>query len=305
MLTITDLDLAAAMTDRARRKVPAYADFLRHNGIDPGERIDADAFTRLPAMTKTGYITRYPQPTRYWDGQITEAEVWSSTSGSSSGIPTQFGRGALALAQSASMYDRIFTGSFNSQLRTTLLINCFAMGTWIGGTYTMAGVGELNDRGHRISVATPGIDVDVAIATLAELGPFYDHVVLAGYPPLIKDLLDNTPANLLAMDIKLLLAGEAITEKWRDHVLDLLHRHSEPGRICLKYGTADAGLMGYETPTSIAVRRAALDDTALSDQVFGPASPRSRHSCAITPNTATPSATPKAICCSRSTRPCR
>ncbi|WHU47050.1 hypothetical protein QNM97_24375 [Gordonia sp. L191] len=270
MLTISDLDLAVAMTDRARRRVPAYADFLRRNGIDPGERVDAEAFTQLPVMTKAGYITRYPQPARYWDGRITEAMVWSSTSGSSSGVPTQFGRGALALEQSAAMYDRIFTDSFSSQPRTTLLINCFAMGTWIGGTYTMAGVSELNNRGHRLSVATPGIDLDVAVATLAELGPFYDHVVLAGYPPLIKDLLDNTPANLLAMDIKLLLAGEAITEKWRDHVLDLLHRHSEPERICLKYGTADAGLMGYETPASIAVRRAALADAALSEQLFGP-----------------------------------
>lgn len=60
MLTISDLDLAVAMTDRARRRVPAYADFLRRNGIDPGERVDAEAFTQLPVMTKTGYITRYP-----------------------------------------------------------------------------------------------------------------------------------------------------------------------------------------------------------------------------------------------------
>ncbi|MEP9416978.1 hypothetical protein ABLE92_21940 [Gordonia sp. VNQ95] len=268
-MNISDLDLAVAVTERARRRVPAYADFLRRNGVDPCDRVDAASFTRLPEMTKDNYLTHYPQPERYWDGRLTEATVWSSSSGSSSGVPTQFGRGALALDQSAAMYDRIFTASFASQSRTTLLINCFAMGTWIGGTYTMAGVLELAHRGHHISIATPGIDIEVAVATLADLGPHYDQVVLAGYPPLIKDLLDNTPAHLRTMDVKILLAGEAITEKWRDHVLALLGREGEPERICLKYGTADAGLMGYETPTSVAIRRAALDDDALSQSLFG------------------------------------
>ena len=143
------------------------------------------------------------------------------------------------------------------------------MGTWIGGTYTTAGALELSHRGHHISVATPGIDLEVAVATLAELGPHYDQVVLAGYPPLIKDLIDNTPEHLLSMDIKILLAGEAITEPWRDHVLARLGRSFEPERICLKYRTADAGLMGYETPVSVAIRRAALNDDALSQRVFG------------------------------------
>ncbi|MGC4935285.1 hypothetical protein ACLQ3C_16580 [Gordonia sp. DT30] len=271
MITISDVDLAVAVTERARRRVPAYADFLLRNGVDPADRTDNDSFARLPVMTKENYLSHYPQPMRYWDGRLSEAMIWSSTSGSSSGVPTQFGRGAVALAQSAAMYDRIFTESFGSGTRTTLLLNCFAMGTWIGGTYTMAGVLELADRGHHIGVATPGIDVDVAVATLAELGPHYDQVVVAGYPPLIKDLLDNTPPHLLAMDIKILLAGEAITETWRDHVLGLLGRESEPQRICLKYGTADAGIMGYETPISIAVRRAALEDEHLSELLFGTA----------------------------------
>ncbi len=48
MLTISDLDLAVAMADRARRRVPAYADFLRRNGIDPGERIDAEPSRSCP-----------------------------------------------------------------------------------------------------------------------------------------------------------------------------------------------------------------------------------------------------------------
>lgn len=271
MITLSSLDLAVSLTDRARRRVPAYADFLRHNGIDPSDRLDGAVFTALPVMTKQNYLTRYSQPQRYWDGRLTSATVWSSTSGSSDGSPTQFGRGTLALDQAADMFDHIFTESFGSRSRTTLLINCFAMGPWIGGTYTMAGALELAGRGHHLSVATPGIDLDVAVATLAELGPHYDQVVLAGYPPLIKDLIDNAPAALLAMDIKVLLAGEAITESWRDYVLQSLGRSSEPERICLKYGTADAGLMGYETTVTIAIRRAAIDDETLSKAVFGTA----------------------------------
>lgn len=71
------------------------------------------------------------------------------------------------------------------------------------------------------------------------------------------------------MDIKLQLAGQAITETWRDYVLDKLGRGGEPERVCLIYGTADAGAMGFETPVSIAARRASRADESLRDALFG------------------------------------
>ena len=143
------------------------------------------------------------------------------------------------------------------------------MGTWIGGTYTYQAVLGLRDRGHRLSVITPGIKVDAAVQVLAELGPRYEQVVLAGYPPSIKDVLDQAPESALDQDIKILLAGEAITESWRDHVLNRIGRPASPERVCLIYGTAEAGVMGHETALTTDIRRRAAADAHLGTELFG------------------------------------
>ncbi|MFI7000852.1 phenylacetate--CoA ligase family protein [Nocardia sp. NPDC050175] len=253
---------------RAARDVPAYRAHLDRHGIDPDSvRTPAD-FARVDVVTKDGYLRRNPLGALVWHGDISEAGTWSSSSGSS-GKPTYFPRDLMSLQESIEFYSRMLCQSFDSAGRSTLLVVGFAMGNWIGGTYTYQAVLELRRRGHRVSVVAPGIDAETILANIADLGPSYDQVVLAGYPPFAQDVLDRADKQVRAMNLGVLLAGENISEEWRDHILDRIGQPDRPDRTCLIYGTADAGVMGHETPTTIAIRRLARTDARLRRELFG------------------------------------
>ncbi|MGV9673658.1 phenylacetate--CoA ligase family protein [Nocardia sp. NPDC003482] len=259
---------AVELFHRAAAEVPAYRQFLADNGIRAEEIRTAADFAAVPAVTKANYLRRYPLPEQLWHGDITRAGTWSTSSGST-GEPTYWPRDRVSLADSVTMYDRIFRACFETDRRSTLLVIGFALGNWIGGTYTYRAALELRDRGHRVSVVAPGIDIDTILRDITDLGPHYDQVVLAGYPPFVKDVLDQAGPRVRGRELRLLLAGENITEQWRAHILDRIGRPGEPWRVCLMYGTADAGVMGYETPLTIAIRRLAHQDSRLAEELFG------------------------------------
>jgi phenylacetate-CoA ligase len=261
---------ALSLFHRTARNVPAYAKYLADHHIAVESILTRADFAAVPPMTKQSYLRQHPLPDLVWQGDMTRAATWSTSSGSS-GVPTYWPRAAHAQAESVELHDRIFREVFRSHERSTLLVVGFAMGNWIGGTYTYSAAVELSHRGHRLSVIAPGIDVDTILANIAALGPGYEQVVLAGYPPFIKDVLDAADQTVLRQDIRLLMAGESISEDWRDHVIELLGRPEEPERTCLIYGTADMGMVGHETPTTIAIRRAAMADPVLGRALFGDA----------------------------------
>lgn len=253
---------------RAALEVPAYADFLRGNGVVAELVRTPQDFACVPPITKTNYLHYYPLDMLAWHGDITEAGTWSTSSGSS-GKPTYWPRGLLSLEQSINLYDKIFRQSFQSHERSTLAVIGFAMGNWIGGTYTFTGIQHLRAIGHRLSVITPGINVATVLENIADLGPYYEQLVLVGYPPFVKDVLDQAPPSVVSKDIRILMAGENITEPWRDYVLKRIGKEGKAEQTCLIYGTADAGIMGHETPTTIAARRLARDDPRLNAALFG------------------------------------
>jgi phenylacetate-CoA ligase len=253
---------------RAAADVPAYQDFLHRNSV-VAERIRTPQdFAAVPPVTKANYLHRYPLNMLAWGGDIAAADMWSTSSGSS-GKPTYWPRGLLSLEQSADLYDKIFRQSFRSHERRTLAVIGFAMGNWIGGTYTFTGIQQLRALGHHLSAITPGIDVAAILENIADLGPYYQQVVLVGYPPFVKDVLDQAPASVTSQDLKILMAGENISEEWRDYVLERIGKAGKAEDTCLIYGTADAGIMGHETPATIAARRLARRDHRLNAALFG------------------------------------
>ncbi len=250
----------------AAATVPAYREFLDAHGVDPATVHTPDDFAAVPAVTKQNYVAAYPRNELFPAGAITGAGIWSTSTGSS-GTPTYWPRGPVAAEQSIIQYDRLFRHSFASHEIPTLLVIGFALGNWIGGTYTLAAALELPRLGHKLSVVAPGFDLDAILANIAELGPHYAQVVLAGYPPFLKDVLDAAGPQVRSQRIRLLMAGEKISETWRDRVLAPID--APAAQSSLIYGTADAGIMGFETPTTIALRRAAGDDPALHEALFG------------------------------------
>ncbi|KJF24941.1 hypothetical protein C7T36_13955 [Rhodococcus sp. AD45-ID] len=260
-------DHALAIFRRAVDVVPAYTQFLSEQGFDPDEIHGVDDFTKIPTTSKSNYIAAYELKDLMLGGDVTGARIWSSSSGSS-GRPTHWPRSAASLAHSVALHGRIMR-QFDADKRSTLLVVCFAMGNWIGGTYTLRAAEELNQRGFPLSVIAPGVDIETVRENIATLGKHHDQVVIAGYPPFVRDVLDGADPVVLNQDLKLLLAGESIGESWRDGVLDLIGKSGRPQDICLVYGTADAGMMGHETPTSISLRRLALEHHDVDEALFG------------------------------------
>ena len=248
--------------------VPAYHKFLSDKGVVHQDIQTRVEFAQVPPVTKDNYLTAFDLAELMPDGDITAVGTWSTSSGSS-GRPCFWGRGRRSHRQSTRLHGGILR-SWDVAHHTTLLVNCFAQGDWIAGSYTFRAIAELSEGAFPLlSVVNPGIDVEAARRDIATIGRYYEQVVIAGYPPFVRDILDGAGAQVLDQHLLLLLAGENVTEDWRDGVLRMM---GQPGRVddvCVIYGTADAGMVGHETPTTIALRRRALGDPKLDADLFG------------------------------------
>ncbi len=241
----------------AARSVPAYAAFLRSAGVDPGDIRSPGDFDRLPMLTKDTYHRRYPLADLCRDGRLDACDMVAVSSGSS-GTPTVWPRSVLDERAVAARFEQVFRDGFLADQRSTLAVICFALGSWVGGMYTAACCRHLAAKGYPITVVTPGNDLAEILRVVGELAPLYDQVVLAGYPPFVKNVIDTGLAQGIdwpAYQVKLVLAGEVFSEEWRDLVGRRAQLTSPLADSASLYGTADAGVLGTETPLSVSIRR--------------------------------------------------
>ena len=258
---------------RVAVSVPAYRAFLREHGVEPGEvRTFAD-FERLPLMTKENYHRRYPLPDLCRQGRLDGCDMVAVSSGST-GQPTFWPRSVTDELAVAARFEQVFAGSFAAAERTTLAVVCFPLGTWVGGLYTLACARHLAAKGYPITVVAPGNNKAEILRVIPELAAHCDQTVLLGYPPFIKDVIDTgTAAGLdwTRYAVKLVLAGEVFSEEWRD----LVGRRAGMSSPCYDsaslYGTADAGVLGTETPLSICIRRFLAARPQAAQELFGEA----------------------------------
>ena len=76
-----------------------------------------------------------------------------------------------------------------------------------------------------------------------------------GYPPFLKEVVDSGIAQGVdwrRYRVKLILAGEVFSEEWRGLVGERLGADDICYQSSSLYGTADGGVLGNETPVSIA-----------------------------------------------------
>jgi len=107
---------------------------------------------------------------------------------------------------------------------------------------------------------------------LAALAGSFEQIVLLGYPPFLKDVVDTARArgmSLGASRIKLVLAGEVVSEEWRTLLAERLGQVDVLHDSASLYGTADAGVLATETPLSIALRRFFAAHPEVARERFG------------------------------------
>jgi phenylacetate-CoA ligase len=253
--------------------VPAYRAFLRDQGIDPGAvRTFAD-FQRLPLLTKENYHRRYPLPDLCRDGRLDGCDMIAVSSGST-GQPTIWPRSLTDELAVTARFEQVFADSFAAGERTTLAVVCFPLGTWVGGLFTLACVRHLAAKGYPITAVAPGNNKAEILRVIPELAPHCDQTVLLGYPPFVKDVIDTGIAAGLDWTryaVKLVLAGEVFSEEWRDLVGQRAGMSSPCYDSASLYGTADAGVLGTETPLSVCVRRFLAGRPEAAGELFGEA----------------------------------
>lgn len=250
---------ALALFREAARRVPAYQDFLKKHGIRPDRVSSHEDFSRIPPTDKKNYIGQYGLADLCWDGSLEGARFISASSGST-GVPYYWPREVRHDIVTGRIFRRIYGDIFGVSAGRTLFLDMFALGTWLAGFQFYDGAVRVAESGNAITIAAPGIEKDAAVDAVKRLAGRFDRIVLAGYPPFIKDVLEHGAKSGIrwkTMDVRLLSAGEGFSELWRDRVLRLLGGKRLPHDFISVYGMAEAGVVAHETPLSVSLRRSA------------------------------------------------
>lgn len=253
----------------AARLVPAYKDFLRKNRVNPCKINTWADFQHVPPTSKKTYLTQYPLTKLCWHGRLDRKRlVFTATSGST-GEPFYFPReGDIDWQYSVIIESFLKNGSFKKG--PILVIIGFGMGVWIGGIITYKAF-EIAGREHPVSILTPGINKKEIFSALKRLSPQFTTTILVGYPPFVKDIIDEAKSHdidLKKLNIRLLFAAETFNERFREYLVEksgVKNRYLDTLNI---YGSADIGAMAFETPLSILARHLSLNNKSFFDDLF-------------------------------------
>lgn len=254
----------------ASQKVPAYKDFLRKNKVNPQKIKSFKDFQQVPFTSKNNYLKQYPLEKLTWEGSLKDSLVFSATSGST-GESFYFPR-KDQLDWEYSVLAEIFIRNNPLSVKgPTLIIDCLGMGVWIAGVLNYQSFKMVGQRGYPLSILTPGINKVEIFKALKKLAPNFRQTILLGYPPFLKDIVDEAACeeiDLKKLNLRFLSGAESYTERFREYLV----KKSGAKNLYLDtlniYGTADIGSMAFETPTSILIRRLIMKNEELFQKVF-------------------------------------
>jgi phenylacetate-coenzyme A ligase PaaK-like adenylate-forming protein len=251
-----------AAFQRAAASVPAYRRLLREHGVDPAAIVDYDTFAaRCPILTKANTFDRFPIDQLCAEGAMRDlADVLTS-----SGHGGRFSFGLSTRRQQAdapAMIDYALDDAFRISERRTLVVNCLPMG--VGFSSATA------------TVATTSVREDMATALVTTFGAHYDQIVIVTDPLFVRRLLDyarDSGVDWRRYRLGIVIGEEIFGEQFRSYVahrVGLDVEHPEDGYIMSSFGVGELGLhLCFETPATIALRRAAARDAGLARELFG------------------------------------
>ncbi|HVX48475.1 MAG TPA: hypothetical protein VHA05_03930 [Candidatus Saccharimonadales bacterium] len=264
--------MALGLFHEMAARVPAYNDFLNSNGFDPKTVRTIDDFQRVPLIDKDNYLRKYPLEQLCWDGNFDKNRWVISTTSGSTGEPFYFPRTDLQdelYAVTAELYLR---ENFQIQDKSTLYVNAFAMGAWIGGVFTYEAIHRVAQKGYHLSTITPGIHKAEVVNSIRKLGAKFDQVIIGCYPPMLRDIIDmgiKEGLNWGDYNLGIVFSAEGFSEEFRDYIAERAQLNDIYKSTLNHYGTVDLGTMSHETPLSILLRRQGLENRELFKDLFG------------------------------------
>jgi phenylacetate-CoA ligase len=242
-------------------------------GVDPAAVRAPEDFARLPLLTKDSYLRRYSLEARCRGGDLSTCDFVALSSGST-GEPTFWPRFVSDELAVAARFEHVLHDCFEADRRRTLAVVCFPLGTWVGGMFTAACLRHLAAKGYPITTVTPGNQKPEILRAVRGLAPMFEQTILFGYPPFLKDVIDTGLADGVRwgdLAVKLVLAGEVFSEEWRSLMGERAGLSAAYHDSASLYGTADAGVLGNETPLTVCIRRFLSDRPEAARALFGEA----------------------------------
>ena len=265
---ITDKSLE--LFKKAVAEVPAYKAFLKSRGFKASEVKEISDFANVPLTSKKTYLQNYDRRELMWPESV-QAPTWYCSTSGSTGEPYYFPRDDNLAWQASQIAEEFLINSSHGQSRTLLLIG-FGMGVWIGGTFSIRQFEIAAERMKApLSILPVGYNKPEMFKALKKLAPEYEQTIICGYPPFIKELVDEADhegVDLKKLNIRVLFAAEAFTETFRNYISERAGIENPLLDTLNIYGTADNGAMAHETPLSILVRRLAVEDPLLYQDMF-------------------------------------
>jgi len=238
---------------QAAANVPAYNAFLKKSGVYPADIRTMDDFRQLPLTDKENYIDAYDLASRSWFGKLSLSHFVAVSSGTT-GQPHLWPRTLQTELEGARQHEFFLQEFFEVNQRKTLVIDGFYMGNSMAGTFTLACLQLLQLKGLPFTITTPGPSDKDILTFIHALHREFDQTIIFGYPPLLKEVVHQVCQHQDVIDVtklRLVCAGQAFTENWRDYLLNKLGGMVNKPPIMSVYGSSDAGLMGFETLLSI------------------------------------------------------
>jgi len=253
--------------------VPAYRAFLERQGVDPEGVQSLAAFSSLPVTTKENYQRAFSLGELCRGGSLDGSDFFALSSGST-GEPAAWPRFVSDEIGTAMRFEQVLRDSFGADRRRTLGVICFALGSWVGGMYTTFACRHVAAKGYPLTLVTPGNNKLEIVRAVRALGSDFEQVVLFGYPPFLKEVIDfgrGEGLDWARCRTGFVCAGEVFSEEWRTLVCERLGGSDPLRQTASLYGTADGGVLANETPLSIRIRRLLAERPELAHALFGQA----------------------------------
>jgi len=244
--------------ENARRKCPAYRDFLeRHPQARVALRGWTPDFSAVPPMDKENYVLAYPIEQRCIGGMLPMKGAVIDESSGSTGLPNNWVRGPDERQYVARMLQIAMGMIFKDKPR--LFINAFALGPWATGMCVSSAVVEV------CLLKSTGPDISKIVNTLKVFGPGYQYVI-AGYPPFLKMLGDAPDIDWSNYHITAFFGGEGISENMRAYLMKTFR-----GGVYGDYGASDLEInIASENDFTIAVRKLIVEKPGVRRRLNGP-----------------------------------
>ena len=262
--------MAIKLFNFASKSVPAYKYFLAENKFK--EKVNSiKDFKNIPIIRKSNYLRKLPYEQFFPENALGNATTISATSGST-GEPFYFPRSEVHDAYYEYILELFFVNQFRlSKKKTTLCVLGFGLGIWIGGIFTYKNLNKLSQKGYKLTIVPVGTNKELFISTCKKFAPIYDSVVVMGYPPFIKDVIDgglDDGMNWKKYNISILTAAEGYSESFRDYLVEKAGIKNKYTHIVNIYGTVEQGTIAHETCLTALIRSLANKNRNLFKVLF-------------------------------------